>query len=144
MLLLLAEAEVELGGLERARALVNLVRQRAANPAGFVKDGANPAANYRCGLYTATWTDANTARKAVRFERRLELGMEGHRFFDLVRWGVAATTKTAYYAKERAKRTYLTGATFTAGKNEVFPIPAKAITQSAKDGKPTLVQNPGY
>ena len=144
VLLLLAEAEVELGGLERARALVNQVRQRAANPAGFVKDGANNAANYRCGLYTATWTDANTARKAVRFERRLELGTEGHRFFDLVRWGVAAQVKTAYFAKERIKRTYLTGAAHVSPKNDIFPIPAKAITQSAKDGKPTLVQNPGY
>jgi hypothetical protein len=144
VLLQLAEAEVELGGLERARTLVNQIRQRAANPAGFVMDGANPAANYRCGLYTAAWTDANTARKAVRFERRIELGTEGHRFFDLVRWGVAAQVKTAYFAKERVKRTYLTGAAHISPKNDIFPIPAKAITQSAKDGKPTLVQNPGY
>ena len=144
VLLQLAEAEVELGNLERARTLVNQIRQRAANPAGFVMDGANPAANYRVGQYTATWTDAATARKAVRFERRLELGMEGHRFFDLVRWGVAAQVKTAYFAKERAKRTYLTGAAHVSPKNDLFPIPQKAITQSAKDGKATLVQNPGY
>jgi hypothetical protein len=144
VLLQLAEAEVELGNLERARTLVNQVRQRAANPAGFVMDGANPAANYRVGLYTATWTDQGVARKAVRFERRIELGMEGHRFFDLVRWGVAAAEKNAYYTRERAKRSYLNGATFTAGKNEIFPIPAKAITQSAKNGTPTLKQNPGY
>ena len=144
VLLQLAEAEVELGNLEKARTLVNQVRTRAANPAGFVMDGANPAANYKVGLYTATWTDQAVARKAVRFERRIELGMEGHRFFDLVRWGVAAAEKNAYYTREKAKRSYLTGATFTAGKNEIFPIPAKAITQSAKDGTPTLKQNPGY
>lgn len=144
VMLQLAEAEVELGNLERARALVNQIRQRAANPAGFVMDGANPAANYKVGLYTATWTDQAVARKAVRFERRIELGMEGQRFFDLVRWGVAASVKNAYYAKEKAKRAYLNGATFTAGKNEIFPLPAKAITQSAKDGQPTLKQNPGY
>jgi len=144
VLLQLAEAEVELNNLERARALVNQVRQRAANPDGFVKDGGNPAANYRVGLYTAAWTDQGVARKAVRFERRIELGMEGHRFFDLVRWGVAAQEKNAYFARERAKRTYLTGATFTAGKNEIFPLPQKAITQSAKDGTPTLKQNAGY
>jgi len=144
VMLQLAEAEVELGNLERARTLVNQIRQRAANPAGFVMDGANPAANYKIGLYTATWTDQAVARKAVRFERRVELGMEGQRFFDLVRWGVAASVKNAYYAKEKAKRAYLNGATFTAGKNEIFPLPAKAITQSAKDGQPTLKQNPGY
>jgi len=144
VLLQLAEAEVELGNLEKARTLVNQVRQRAANPAGFVMDGAAPAANYKIGLYTATWTDQAVARKAVRFERRVELGMEGHRFFDLVRWGVAATEKNAYYTREKAKRSYLNGATFTAGKNEIFPIPAKAITQSAKGGTPTLKQNPGY
>ncbi len=144
VMLQLAEAEVELGNLERARTLVNQIRQRAANPADFVMDGANPAANYQVGLYTAPWTDKAVATKAVRFERRIELGMEGHRFFDLVRWGVAAQVKTAYYAKDGVRRGYLRTASFTTGKNEVFPIPAKAITQSAKDGVPTLKQNPGY
>jgi len=144
VLLMAAEAEVELGNLEKARSYVNQVRKRASNPDGFVKDGAAPAANYVIGTYDAVWTDAATARKAVRFERRLELGMEGHRFFDLVRWGEAASTKAAYFSKEKAKRTYLGGASFTAGKNEIFPIPAKAITQSAKDGTPTLKQNAGY
>ena len=144
VLLMAAEAEVELGNLEKARSYVNQVRKRASNPDGFVKDGAAPAANYVIGTYDAVWTDAATARKAVRFERRLELGMEGHRFFDLVRWGEAASTKAAYFTKEKAKRTYLGGASFTAGKNEIFPIPAKAITQSAKNGTPTLKQNPGY
>ncbi len=144
VMLQLAEAEVELGNLERARTLVNQIRQRAANPADFVLDGNAPAANYQVGLYTTPWTDKAVATKAVRFERRVELGMEGHRFFDLVRWGVAAQVKNAYYAKDGTRRGYLKTATFTAGKNEVFPLPAKAITQSAKDGVPTLKQNPGY
>lgn len=146
VLLYAAEAEVELGNLERARTLVNQVRRRAANQADWVRNAANTgfAANYQISEWTAPWTDANTARKAVRFERRLELGMEGHRFFDLVRWGVAASVRNAYIAREGVRRTYLRGAVFTAGKNEIFPIPQKAITQSAKDGSPTLVQNPGY
>ena len=70
--------------------------------------------------------------------------MEGHRFFDIVRWGVAPAVKNAYYAKDGVRRGYLRTASFVAGKNEVFPLPAKAITQSAKDGAPTLKQNPGY
>jgi len=144
VLLMAAEAEVELGNLERARTLVNQVRERAANPDGFVKSKGQPAANYVISTYKSAWTDASTARKAVRFERRIELGMEGHRFFDLVRWGEAAAVKNAYFAKEKTKRTYLSGASFVAGKHEIFPIPQKAITQSSKAGAATLKQNPGY
>jgi hypothetical protein len=70
--------------------------------------------------------------------------MEGHRFFDLVRWGVADTEKAAYFTAEAKKRQYLAGGRYVKGKSEYFPIPAKAITQSAKDGKPTITQNPGY
>jgi hypothetical protein len=145
VLLQAAEAEVELNNLEKARGYVNQIRNRAKTGKYVMKlDNSGPAANYVINPYSAAWTDQATARKAVRFERRLELGMEGQRFFDLVRWGVAAAEKNAYYNREKAKRAYLTGATFTTNKNEIFPIPAKAITQSAKDGKPTLVQNPGY
>ena len=50
-----------------------------------------PEPKYKVGLYQTTWADKEFARKAVRFERLLELGMEGHRFFDLVRWGIADT-----------------------------------------------------
>lgn len=145
VLLWLAEAEIELGNLEVARDLVNQVRTRAANPAGFVKksDGSN-AANYLIGLYTTPWTDADFARKAVRFEQRLELAMEGHRFFDLVRWGIAAPTLNAYVAGEKLKRTYLATATFEAGKHEYFPIPLQEILNSQVNGQFTLTQNPGY
>ena len=145
VLLMAAECEVEANNLAKALEYVNKVRKRAANPAGFVKDGANPAANYVVREYTSGeegyFDNQTNARNAVRFERRLELGMEGHRFFDLVRWGIAATEKNAYFAVEKSKRTYLTGAAFVAGKDEVVPIPRKAITQSAKDGAPTLKQN---
>ncbi len=145
VMLQLAEAEVELGNLGRAQELVNMIRRRAANPDDFVRmpDGTL-AANYQVKEYKDAWTDAAAARAAVRFERRIELGMEGQRFFDLVRWGVAAEVKNAYYANEGKLRPYLKSGNFTAGKNEIFPIPQKAITQSALSGKATLVQNPGY
>ncbi len=141
VLLMAAECEVELGNLEKAREYVNMVRERAANPDGFVKndDGSN-AANYVIGLYNTPWTDANVARKAVRFERRIELGTEGHRFFDLVRWGIAAEEKNAFFAKESQKRGYLAGAKFEAGKDEYLPLPAQAVALSSIDGTPTLQQ----
>ena len=140
VLLWSAEAEVEVGSLEKARTLVNLVRARAANPASWVP--GSPA-TYSVGLY-ASFPSQDVARTAVRFERRLELAMEGHRFFDLVRWGIAATTLNAYIAKEKSLRQYLQAATFVAGKSEYFPIPQGEIDQSQVNGAPTLKQNPGY
>jgi hypothetical protein len=145
VLLWLAECEVEIGDLEKARALVNQVRKRAANPDGFVKTatGGN-AANYVVKEYTAPWADKTLARKSVRFEQRLEFAMEGHRFFDLVRWGIAAETLNEYYTRERAKRTYFNGVNFVKDKHEYYPIPLQEILNSQKDGKPTLIQNKGY
>ncbi len=140
VLLWAAECEVEVGTLDKAKDLVNLVRARAANPAGWVQ---GPPATYKVGLYTS-FTSQDVARTAVRFERRLEFAMEGHRFFDLVRWGIAAPTLNAYLAKEKLLRQYLQIATFTAGKNEYFPIPQAQIDLSQIDGKSTLKQNPGY
>jgi hypothetical protein len=145
VLLMLAEAEAELGNLERARELVNQIRRRAANPDGFVKTaGGSPAANYRIGTYDTPWTSKDFAINAVRFETRLELAMEGHRFFDLVRWGIAAPTLNAYYAVEGTRRAYLRGVQFTANKHEYFPIPLQEIVNSQLAGQPTLKQNPGY
>ena len=153
----LAEAEVELGDLERARELVNEIRSRAANPAGFVPratQGAErndftivegtPAANYEIATYDDAWTDPAVARKAVRFETRLEFALEGHRLFDLQRWGIAAETLNAYIASESQLRSYLQGRSFVEGKNEFFPIPIEAIDRSAIDGQPTLTQDPAY
>jgi tetratricopeptide (TPR) repeat protein len=144
VLLMAAEAEAEVGSLARALDYVNQVRRRAANPAGFVKnpDGSN-AANYKIGEYSS-FPSKEFAIRAIRFERRLELAMEGHRFFDLVRWGIAAENINEYFRVEQTKRQYLRGARFTAGKNEYFPIPEQAIVRSLKDGQPTLKQNPGY
>ena len=134
-----------MGSLEKARGYVNQIRKRAANPDGFVKkaDGSN-AANYVISEYTAPWTDKATAWKAVQFEQRLEFGMEGHRRFDLVRWGIAAETMNAYFAKEATKRIYFRGVTFKKGIHEYFPIPAQEILNSKKGSEVTLTQNPGY
>lgn len=157
VILWLAECEVELGNLESARALVNRIRTRAANPEGFVPraiQGAErnsftviegePAANYVISTYDAPWTDPEVARKAVRMETRLEFAMEGHRYFDLQRWGIAAEVMTAYLQKERIKRTYLSNAQFVKGVHEYFPVPLEAIERSFKDGSPTLVQDPAF
>lgn len=157
VLLWLAEAEVEIGDPDRARELVNMIRTRAANPDGFVPSaiqGENrndftieegvPAANYTIATYDTPWTDKDMARKAVRFESRLEFAMEGHRFFDLQRWGVSAEVLNAYLASESQHRTYLQGKVFTAGKNEFYPIPIQAIDRSYLDGQPTLTQDPAY
>ncbi|GAB4030152.1 RagB/SusD family nutrient uptake outer membrane protein [Spirosoma jeollabukense] len=147
VLLWLAEIEVEIGDLNKARGYVNQIRKRAANPDGFVKtaDG-KAAANYVISEYTASWTDKDLARKAVQFEERLEFGMEGHRRFDLVRWGIADQVLNAYYVGESVptKRTYLKGVTFTKGKHEYFPIPIQEIFNSKKGSTATLTQNPGY
>ncbi len=145
ILLMLAECEIEVGSLEKARELVNQVRKRAANPEGFVvaSDG-KPAANYVIKEYTAPWTDKTVARDATRFETRIELAMEGHRYFDLVRWGIADVTLNAYYAKEKDKRAYFNGVTFVKGRHEYYPIPLQEILNSKLAGKEVLVQNPGY
>lgn len=143
VLLMAAECEVEIGSLEKAREYVNLIRARAANPASWVKraDGSN-AANYVLGLYNTPWTNKADATAAVRFERKLELSGEGHRFYDLVRWGTAAATINAYLAYENKYLAgTLGGSTFTANKHEYLPIPQAQIDIVGAD---VLKQNPGY
>jgi hypothetical protein len=137
-----AEAAVEIGKLEEARTLVNQIRNRAANTA-FVKtlDGSANAANYTIAPYSTVWTSKVMAKTAVHLETRLETAMEGHRFFNLVRWGEADTVLNAYLLIEKTRRTHLTNAVFIKGKNEYFPIPQRYI-----DGLPIgmVTQNNGY
>ncbi|QRR03850.1 RagB/SusD family nutrient uptake outer membrane protein [Dyadobacter sandarakinus] len=137
ILLMRAEVAVEENDLPTALSIVNQVRTRAGNVTEMTADG-KPAANYLVKPY-ASFANQEYARKAVRFERRLELAMEGHRHFDLVRWGVADVVLNAYIAKEKSKRSYLNGATFVKGKSEYFPIPQAQIDIM---GASVLKQNP--
>ena len=142
VLLMAAECEIEVGSLEKARDYINQVRTRAANKAVWVKTaaGAN-AANYVISNYTTAFADKATARTAVQFERKLELSGEGHRFYDLVRWGIAPTTLNAYIAYESTKLPVsFVGARFTAGKDEYLPIPQAQIDLQ----RGVFKQNPGY
>jgi hypothetical protein len=145
VLLLGAEAAIELNQLEKARGYVNQIRKRAGNSSGFIKmpDGT-AAANYRVGTYDTPWTVKADAHTAMRFERRIELAMEGHRFFDLVRWGFAKDVLNKYLAYEVKKRSNLAGASFK-DHNIVFPVPQRQIDATKlADGTPTLTQNTGY
>ncbi|MCE7040775.1 RagB/SusD family nutrient uptake outer membrane protein [Dyadobacter sp. CY312] len=125
VLLMRAEIAVEESDLPTALTYVNQIRTRAGNVTVTDATG-KPAANYLVKPYAA-FPSQDFARKAVRFERRVELAMEGHRHFDLVRWGVADQVLNAYLAKEKLKRSYMSGATFTKGQNEYFPIPQAQI-----------------
>lgn len=155
VLLMLAECEVELDNFERARDLVNQVRRRAANCAqGPGESTANIAvapndssitwAKYKIGTYDTPWTDADFARQAVRFERRLELAMEGHRFFDLRRWGIAKAVMNEYLRTESLKRDYLKASPGYADRHDLYPLPLQQIELSKINGVPRLKQNPGY
>ena len=145
VLLWAAECEVEIGDLNKARTLVNYVRERAltgrkVEVASDQFGNYAPSAHYVIGLYNDSWADQSYARNAVRVERRLELALEGHRFFDLVRWGIADSYINNYLnAEEPRLPANLTGVSFTKDKNEYFPIPQTEI-----DLNPSLKQNPGY
>src|ERR1700743_982018 len=105
VLLWAAECEVEVGSLDQARAYVNMVRSRAQSGCTETIDNSSgsPSAHYSVGLYNTAWTDQNYARNAVRFERRLEFSQEGHRFFDLVRWGIADTYLNNFIQTEKTR-----------------------------------------
>jgi hypothetical protein len=152
-----AEALAQLGQGDLGRSIVNTLRARAAastaklNTNPFAADAAHPNGGavflYSVGQYPASAFD-NTAdaMKIIMRERRLELGLEGFRFFDLVRWGVAGatlgtvTTPGTYFGDEVLRRPYLNDAKFTPGRDEYLPISQTEINLSGG----VYVQNPGY
>jgi hypothetical protein len=169
VLLMDAECEVEIGSLETAQTYVNMVRARAANPTGWVYKNATydapngvytitgasvPADNYMIKQYpTGAFSGGGQtyARNAVHFERRLELAMEGNRFFDLQRWdngtGDMANTLNTYVATEKTRHSFyyvVNTAFFTKGINEYFAIPQQQLDLENATGKIYLKQNPGY
>lgn len=141
VLLMGAEAAAETGDNTKALTWTNQVRQRAMDMT-YLKDGDNNAANYEISLYSAAdFASKEEAIKRVRFERRLELGAEGQRLFDLRRWGTAEAVMNEYITNEARSippiglefRTYTS-------KHNIFPIPLGAIDLSGN----ILEQNPEW
>lgn len=151
VLLWRAEALIELGRQDEARELVNAIRRRAKNSqyvtawddkANFptAVDVNGYAANYVINEYPAIGWTQEYARTALRYETRIETALEGERFFDLVRWGIASQTMNRFYQIEQSKRVYYTGCQFQAGRDEYFPIPLTQYNLT----KGSYVQNVGY
>lgn len=157
VLLWRAECAVEEGDLNYARELVNMIRNRAKGSTPVMGlclntkfdaatpievDWTKPAANYKVEPYPAghaAFASADQARKAVRMEIQLEFATEGHRFFDLRRWGIDVEVLGDYLIRDLEVRTFLTGAVYNE-KKRYWPIP-----QSQLDIQPgILVQDPNY
>jgi hypothetical protein len=144
VLLMKAEALIQMGQETAALPYINMVRQRAMNSTALlVQANGTPTSNYHMDIYkpgvNCTWTNAY-ALQALMFERRLEFAMEGYRFFDLVRWGIAADYLNNYFAVETTRTTHLVGAHFTKNRDEYLPISENQINFS----KGLYKQNPGW
>ncbi len=141
VLLMGAEAAAESNNLTDALTWVNLVRNRAANMTWVMNEaGDAPAANYVISEYPS-FADQAEAIKAVRHERRLELGMEGNRLFDIRRWGNGVTLMNEYFTNEaRTISNFGTKVNPYEAKHDLLPIPLNAIDLSGG----VLTQNPGY
>ena len=126
VVLMKAEALIEQNkDLDQARSLINQVRAKAARSVdpSYTPVDCNPmVANYAVGQYPASGWNQDYARRAVRHERRVELAMEGHRWFDLLRWGTAVETVNKYYQFETTFQPYYSGASLSADEL-YFPVP---------------------
>ena len=147
VLLWYAEALAETDRYEEAREYVNMIRVRAAND--LVIFERQPAANYLVGLYPESYFDSKEeALQAIRFENKLEFGMEGHRFFDLQRWGyeIAKAEIDFYVNSEKEYISKFATASPFAEFMMYYPIPQTQIMTLGNDenGEPWLTQNSGY
>lgn len=130
VLLMKAEALIELDRYAEALPLINRIRERAAESTQLLLDNNNrPLSNYKVASYPAL-SSKEEARKVLRFERRLEFAMEGSRFFDLVRWGIADQAINEYFTHEKQVRDHLSNAQFTKNRDEYAPIPQQQINWS--------------
>lgn len=141
VLLMAAEAAVETGNLEKAKNYLNQVRQRAMDMEPVkTMDGNFDAANYEIGLYNI-FPDQEYARLAVRTERRLELGMEGHRLFDLRRWHNLPKMINEYCQNEtRTIPHFIVHMQTAEAKHLLFPVPYMAL----KESQGVIKQNPDW
>ena len=138
VLLFKAEALIQLNQVDAGVAIINQIRTRAAASTQRQID-AGASNVYNVGFYPMGMSKAD-AFKALMFERRLEFGMEGPRFFDLVRWGMAEQVLNAYLTVEKTRKDFLANAQFTAGRDEYYPIPQREIDFTGG----LYEQNPGY
>ena len=134
VLLWKAEILIQLGRHQEALPLINRLRERAANSVDKLRlpSGELPV-DYSVEPYVdglnCTW-DQEFAWEALIWENRLEMAMEGRRFYDLVRWGIAAEVMNSYFEKESQRRSWLNVAYFTEGRDEYLPIPQAQINWS--------------
>jgi hypothetical protein len=157
ILLWRAEVAVEEGDLEMARELVNMIRTRAKNSTQVmglctsyenlaqnpVVDWTKPAANYLVEPYPeghVAFSGKEEARKAVRMEIRLEFATEGHRFFDLRRWGIDGEVLNDYIARDSEFRSYMRGAVYDPEKHDYWPLPRQAVEEQ----KGIITQDPAW
>jgi hypothetical protein len=130
VLLMRAEAYAQLGQSDQAINLVNQLRSRAATSTQMIS--SYPSA-FGVKMYVSNYNTGHSKDetiKIVKMERRLELAMESERFFDLVRWGDAATVLNKYFAEEIDHCSIYSVAHFTANKDEYLPIPFSQISAS--------------
>lgn len=127
-----AEAYAQLNETGEAIKLVNEIRKRAKQSTGMIANyPSDYGVKFNISTYNGTYSQED-ALKIVKMERRLEMGMESERFFDLVRWGEAEKVLNKYFAEEANKCSIYGDAHFTANKNEYLPIPFSQV--AASDG----------